>query len=131
TDQIQFVDVGNQSSLGSGWKGGDNRHQRYSGYAQDRWSPNNRTTITAGLRWDYQRPFYEEGVRDPLITDVLTASSGSPPGAQIFSKQMTPGKDIFTRNSLAPRIGISYDLSGKGNTVLKAFYGRFYYNYAD
>jgi hypothetical protein len=131
TDQIQFVDVGNQSSLGSGWKGGDNRNQRYSGYAQDRWSPNNRTTITAGLRWDYQRPFYEEGVRDPLITDVLTASSGSLAGTPIFSKQTTPGKDIFTRNSLAPRIGISYDLSGKGNTVLKAFYGRFYYNYAD
>ena len=131
TDQIQFVDVGAQSALGSGWKGGDNRNQRYSAYAQDRWSPNGRTTITGGLRWDYQRPFYEEGVRDPLITDVLGPSSGALAGQPIFVKQTTPGADIFTRNSFAPRIGVSYDVSGKGNTVLKAFYGRFYYNYAD
>ena len=131
TDQIQFVDVGTQSSLGSGWLGGDNRNQRYSGYVQDRWSPNNRTTITAGVRYDYQRPFYEQGVRDPIIKDVLTASSGSLAGQPIFKGQTTPGTDIFVRNSLAPRVGISYDVSGKGNTVLKGFYGRFYYNYAD
>jgi len=130
-DQIQFVDVGQQSALGSGWQGGDNRNQRYSGYVQDRWSPNNRTTITAGVRYDYQRPFYEQGVRDPIIKDVLTASSGSLAGQPIFKAQTTPGQDIFIRNSLAPRVGISYDLSGKGNTVLKGFYGRFYYNYAD
>jgi outer membrane receptor protein involved in Fe transport len=123
-DQIQFVDVGTQSSLGSSWKGGDNRNQRHSGYFQDRWSPTSRATITAGVRWDYQRPFYLDGQRDPIIKDVYQ-------GAPIFTKQTTPGKDIFTRNSIAPRVGLSYDLSGKGNTVLKAFYGRFYYNYAD
>jgi Carboxypeptidase regulatory-like domain len=130
-DQIQFVDVGTQSSLGSSWLGGDNRNQRYSGYVQDRWSPNNRTTITAGIRYDYQRPFYEQGVRDPIIKDVLTASSGSLAGQPIFNGQTTPGTDIFVRHSIAPRLGVSYDLSGKGNTVLKGFYGRFYYNYAD
>jgi len=123
-DQIQFVDVGAQSALGTGWKGGDNRNQRYSGYFQDRWSPTARATITAGVRWDHQRPFYLDGQRDPLIKDVYQ-------GAPIFSTQTTPGKDIFTRDSFAPRVGISYDLSGKGNTVLKGFYGRFYYNYAD
>ena len=123
-DQIQFVDVGKQSDLGSTWQGGNNRDQRYSGYLQDRWSPNDRTTITAGLRWDYQRPYYLDGVRDPIIQDVYQ-------GAPIFTKQTTTGKDIFVRNSFAPRLGVSYDLSGKGNTVLKAFYGRFYYNYAD
>ena len=29
-------------------RGGNNRDQRYAGYAQDRWNLNNRTTITAG-----------------------------------------------------------------------------------
>ena len=66
---------------------------------------------------------YLAGQRNPIIQDVYQ-------GAPIFSNQTTPGKDIFTRNSFAPRIGVSYDLSGKGTTVLKAFYGRFYYNYA-
>jgi hypothetical protein len=123
-DQIQFVDVGKQSDLGSTWQGGDNRDQRYAAYLQDRWSPSDRVTVTGGLRWDHQRPFYKDGKRDPIIKDVY---QGSP----IFATQTTPGRDIFTRDSVAPRVGVSYDLTGKGRTVLKGFYGRFYYNYAD
>ena len=49
----------------------------------------------------------------------------------MFEAQTTPGQSIFTRNSFAPRLGVSYDVTGKGNTVLKGFYGRYYYNYAD
>jgi hypothetical protein len=129
--EIRFVDVGNNSDLGSSWRGSNDRNQRYSGYAQDRWNPNNRVTITGGLRWDYQRPYYLDGKRDPIIKDVLTASSGPLAGQPMFAAQTTPGQAIFTRNSVAPRIGVSYDLTGKGNTVLKGFYGRYYYNYAD
>ena len=77
TDQIQFVDVGKNGDLGNTWTGGNNRDQRYAGYAQDRWNLNNRTTITAGLRWDYQRPYYLDGKRDPIIKDVLPASVGT------------------------------------------------------
>src|SRR5207237_8665346 len=32
---------------------------------------------------------------------------------------------------VAPRIGIAYNVTGKGDTVLKAFYGRYYNNLAD
>jgi len=133
TDQIQFVDVGKNSDLGSTWSGGNNRDQRYAGYAQDRWNLNNRTTITAGLRWDYQRPYYLAGKRDPIIKDILPASVGlaSLIGQPMFQAQSFPEGNIITRNSLAPRLGVSYDVSGKGNTVLKGFYGRYYYNYAD
>ena len=49
----------------------------------------------------------------------------------MFQAQSFPQGDIITRNSFAPRLGVSYDVSGKGNTVLKGFYGRYYYNYAD
>jgi hypothetical protein len=133
TDQIQFVDVGKNGDLGSTWSGGNNRDQRYAGYAQDRWNLNNRTTITAGLRWDYQRPYYLAGKRDPIIKDILPASVGlaSLIGQPMFQAQSFPQGDIITRNSFAPRLGVSYDVSGKGNTVLKGFYGRYYYNYAD
>ena len=65
------------------------------------------------------------------IKDVLTASSGPLAGTPMFAAQTTTGQSIFTRNSIAPRLGVSYDVTGKGNTVLKAFYGRYYYNYAD
>ena len=137
-DQIQFVDVGKNSDLNSSWSGGNNRDQRHAGYAQDRWNVNDRTTITAGLRWDYQRPYYLAGKRDPIIKDILPATvfNGSPASAALvgqpmFQAQSFPQGDIFTRNTFAPRLGVSYNVSGKGNTVLKGFYGRYYYNYAD
>ena len=130
-NEIRFVDTGLNSDLGSTWRGANDRDQRYAGYAQDRWSPSSRATITAGLRWDYQRPYYLDGQRAPTVKDVLTASSGPLAGTPMFAAQTTTGQTIFTRNSIAPRLGVSYDVTGKGNTVLKAFYGRYYYNYAD
>jgi hypothetical protein len=130
-NEVRFVDVGDNANLGSSWRGSNDRDLRYSGYAQDRWNPNNRATVTMGVRWDYQRPYYLDGIRDPLIKDVLTASSGSLAGQPMFAAQTTVGQTIFTRNSFAPRLGLSYDVTGKGNTVVKAFYGRYYFNYAD
>jgi outer membrane receptor protein involved in Fe transport len=131
TAEIRFVDVGDNAALGDTWRGSNDRDQRYAGYAQDRWNPSNRVTITAGLRWDYQRPYYMAGKRDPLIKDVLTASSGSLAGQPMFLTQETPSQAVFTRNSIAPRLGVSYDVTGQGNTVVKGFYGRYYFNYAD
>ena len=49
----------------------------------------------------------------------------------MFAAQTFPEGSIITRNSFAPRLGVSYDVTGKGSTVLKGFYGRYYYNYAD
>ena len=37
----------------------------------------------------------------------------------------------MTNTDIAPRLGVSYDLTGQGRTVLKAFYGRYYNNLAD
>jgi hypothetical protein len=74
-----------------------------------------------------------EGKRDPIIKDILPASVGNASliGQPMFQARTFPSSAIITRNSLAPRLGISYDVSGKGSTVLKGFYGRFYFNYAD
>jgi hypothetical protein len=132
TNEIQFVDVGKNSDLNSTWSGGNNRNQRYAGYFQDRWNLE-RTTFTLGIRWDYQRPYYLPGERDPLIKDILPASVGLPAliGQPMFQATAYPESAIITRNSVAPRLGVSYDVSGKGATVLKGFYGRYYYNYAD
>jgi hypothetical protein len=133
TNEIQFVDVGKNSDLNSTWSGGNNRNQRYAGYGQDRWNLNARTTLTLGVRWDYQRPYYLSGTRDPLIKDVLPAAVGvsSLIGQPMFQATTFSESAIITRNSVAPRLGVSYDVSGKGSTVLKGFYGRYYYNYAD
>ncbi len=112
-DQIQFVDVGKNADLGSTWTGADDRDLRVAGYFQDRWAPTNRLTLQLGIRYEFQHPHYEGGQRAPIITEV-------------FPTRSTPAMSVLTRNSWAPRVGLNYDISGHGTTVVKGYYGRFY-----
>ncbi len=139
TDQIQFVDVGMQ------WR---SRQQLVRAA----------TTVTRGMPATYRiGGTSTTGRRSPRvcagITSGRTISQASatrssrtsagigfqsgdsfvsqPGGTADVRGAAFPEGNIFTRNSFAPRLGISYDLTGKGSTVLKGFYGRYYYNYAD
>jgi hypothetical protein len=126
TDRIRFADVGAASDYGTGWVTSANVDQKFAGYLQDRWAPNNRLTVTAGLRIDYQNAYYGDGHRKPLITDI------APDGGRIFPVDTTVSQTSLVKNTnFAPRVGFTYDLTGKGKTVLKAFYGRYYNNFAD
>ncbi|HWW88880.1 MAG TPA: carboxypeptidase regulatory-like domain-containing protein, partial [Vicinamibacterales bacterium] len=71
-DRIRFADTGDPAQYGSGWTASPNLDQHYAGYAQDRWALNNRVTITAGFRYDYQNVGYQDGNRAPLIHDTLS-----------------------------------------------------------
>jgi hypothetical protein len=125
-DRIRFVDVGTNADYGTGWTVAPNIDQRYSGYAQDRWAPNNRLTITAGVRMDHQNVQYGDSIRKPLISDLL------PDGTRIFpASSNVSGASQLVKTTYAPRLGFSYDLTGKSKTVLKGFYGRYYNNIAD
>jgi hypothetical protein len=125
-DRIRFADVGSPSDYGTGWVTSANVDQKYAAYAQDRWAPNNRLTITAGIRMDYQNAYYADGHRKPLITDI------APDGQRIFPADTIVSKASLVKNTnFAPRVGFTYDLTGRGKTVLKAFYGRYYNNFAD
>ena len=73
-----------------------------------------------GVRLDYQKVGYGDAIRKPIITDG------------IFPAQTNVAADTLVKNTnVAPRLGLTYDLTGKGRTVLKAFYGRYYNNIAD
>ncbi len=37
----------------------------------------------------------------------------------------------MTWNTFAPRLGVTYDISGDGKTVVKGHYGRYFINIAD
>src|SRR5471030_439474 len=71
-DRIRFVDVGVASDYGTAWTVAPNVDQKYAVYAQDRWAPNSRLTITAGLRMDHQNAEYGDSVRKPQITDITS-----------------------------------------------------------
>ena len=125
---IRFADVGAPGGYGSAWTTSANVDQHYAGYLQDRWAPNNRLTISAGIRIDYQRLGYAASNRVPVLGGVVVPADGS----TIFPSTSTvPAGTFFGNTNVAPRIGLSYTVDEKGATVLKAFYGRYYNNFAD
>jgi hypothetical protein len=84
-------------------------------YLNDVWSVNNRLTFNVGLRYDR----YVLGWPEQNFT---------PKNSEIFGPASTPATTVVTWNSFSPRLGVVYDLSGRGKTVVKAFAGRFYIN---
>lgn len=117
TDQVQLFNFGDPSTIGSDWTGADNRNRREALFIQDRWNANSRTTVTLGLRYDRQRPYYEASTNKPVLSDVFPAVTYA-------------GQTVLIRNTVAPRVGVSWDPQGDTKSAIKAFYGRYYSNLA-
>lgn len=113
-NQIRLSDVGDPQTFGETWLPSSDGNRRLALFVQDRWTAG-RVTLTAGLRYDRQAPYYKESRRDPVLADVFPAI-------------VTPGRTLLTRDTIAPRVGISIDPSGSGRSTVKGFYGRFYHN---
>ncbi|MPZ19336.1 MAG: hypothetical protein GEV06_15685 [Luteitalea sp.] len=117
-DEIRLVDVGTFETFGDAWTSAEDGNRRIALFLQDRWSPTSRLTITAGIRYERQQPYYGDGIRTPVLSDV-------------FDEQVAPGRTLLTSSKLVPRLGVSWDPLGDGRSVIKAFYGRYYHNFAD
>jgi hypothetical protein len=80
-------------------------------FAQDRWTVG-RTTVNAGLRFDYfttSFPAYDLG-----------------PGKWVPNRQISfPESSFYNFKDFQPRVGVSYDLFGNGKTALKATANRY------
>ncbi len=118
TSEIVFRDLGTPKTLNRTWTDPEEQNLRYALYAQDRWTPGDRLTMTVGVRMDYQKPSNGDATRDPILTDF-------------FSPKTTPGRTLLTTADVAPRVGLAYRVDRQGKSVLKAFYGRYYHNFAD
>lgn len=74
-----------------------------------------RLTLNLGVRWDRQassvNEFTQEG--NPVLPDLLPDLTGA------------AAKDVVVRNSVTPRIGVSYALDESRRTLLRASYGTF------
>ncbi len=83
-------------------------------YLQDsfRWTP--RLTLNVGLRWDY---FGVMGEKDDLFYRFNPATGNTDQVGQLYDKDY---------NNFAPRIAFAYDLTGKGQTVIRGGWGMFY-----
>jgi len=121
-DFTQFVE--GMPSGGSQASGYTNRHEAENSqglYVQDSFRWTKRLTVNYGLRWDY---FGVPSEENNLFYQLTPANGGSlvQVGAGGGPSSLY-NKDF---NNFAPRFAVSYDLTGKGETILRAGWGMFY-----
>jgi hypothetical protein len=105
------------------------RYKRYALFAQDEWRPTSKLTLSYGLRWDYQPPFYEvDNKMSSAILDLPNPGAAGLPGALAFASQDADryGRSFQDpwRAGFGPRLGAGYELNDK--TVLRASWGIYY-----
>jgi outer membrane receptor protein involved in Fe transport len=121
--KLSFLDLtdflgGNVTGGGKITQGNTRRHSfenNHGFYFQDsfRWTP--RLTVNYGMRWDY---FGVVGEKSHLFYQFdPTSPTDLSPTNQLYNKDY---------NNFAPRIGLAYDVAGKGRTVVRAGWGLFY-----
>lgn len=96
-NQAYFYDYGGAPSYAYGYSYDlSGKNKRESYYAQDQWKLKN-VTLNLGLRAD--------GIR---------------------GEATETGETPYSTFSFSPRLGFAWDLTGKGSSVLKGFYGQLY-----
>ena len=87
-----------------------------SAYVQDAWTLKRRFTLNLGLRYDRFASFYPTQSTDPNLTfpDLFPPTKFAGSG------------NLVEWNTVSPRIGLAVDVTGKGTSVLRLSYGRFY-----
>src|SRR5262249_23418370 len=118
TSQILLTDVGDTATFGSAWTGPSDRDRREALLFQDRWGITERLSVTLGARFDRQRVYYTSAIHKPVLADI-------------FPSVTVPGAGLLARNTLVPRLGVSWDPVGGGRSVIKLFYGRYSFNISD
>jgi hypothetical protein len=93
----------------------------HSLYIQDefRWTP--RLTVNYGMRWDFFGVVHE---KNNLFYQMSAANGGTE--LQVGSPGGPSSLYNPDYNNFAPRVGFAYDITGKGQTVIRAGWGLFY-----
>jgi hypothetical protein len=85
-------------------------------FVNDTWN-RGRTTINMGVRYDHYSSFLPE--QEQLAATV---------GPTSVAAKTFPEQDMFSWSAFAPRVGLVFDLSGDGKTVVKGNYGFYWHN---
>jgi hypothetical protein len=85
-------------------------------FVNDTWAVG-RATVSLGFRYDRYHGWLPE-----------QQQLGGTIGPETIQAQSFPETHFYTWNSAAPRVGLVYDLSGDGRTVIKANYGLYWHN---
>ena len=104
-----------RASITTGSFGRGYRQWGYAGFVQDAWRATPKLMVNLGLRYEYNSPWTEvNGKLTNLVPGVGLELAGSPALKQFYRPD---------RNNFSPRLGLAYDLSGDGRTVIRAGFG--------
>jgi carboxypeptidase family protein len=86
-------------------------------YLQDTWALKRHITLNLGMRYDRFATYYPTQKTDPNLTFP-----------QLFKAGFTfpASGNLVDWNTVSPRIGVAFDPTGKGNSVLRFGYGIYY-----
>jgi hypothetical protein len=87
-----------------------------SAYLQDAWTIKHRLTLSLGVRYDRFTSFYPAESTGANITFPT-----------LFAAQpISASGNLVDWNDISPRVGLAFDVTGKGTSVVRFSYGRYY-----
>jgi hypothetical protein len=112
----------------------DIAYSTYEGFVQDSWKVNRRLTLELGMRLTHFTPWADRtGAGYSIFNPALVNAACTPLQycGFVWHKKdpSVPIGGFPTRKMFyQPRFGLAYDVFGKGNTVIRGGWGRFYYH---
>ena len=101
-----------------------------AGWWNDTWKISNRLTLNLGARFEAYRDRWPEQEFAPNGHPALAGWNDSRYSAFVAPRTVS-ATTVANTNTISPKVGFAYDLTGDNRTVIKGFYGISRWNSAD